>query len=100
MAIPMRCGTTPTAADYGAQQALRDRCVGWLLLPAQKQMLDLQGIDRELVAKQRKGKVSAKGPVGVYPNGAALRAMAAVDGVHLVVVTTHTGPSVHEPRSK
>ena len=92
--------TTPTAADYHAQQTLRDRCVDWLLLPAQKQMLDLQGIDSELVAKQRKGKVSAKGPVGVYPNGAALRAMAAVDEVHLVVVTTNTGPTVREPRHK
>ena len=92
--------TTPTAADYHAQQALRDRCVDWLLLPAQRQMLDLQRIDRELVAEQRKGKVSANGPVGVYPNGAALRAMAAVDEVHLVVVTTNIGPSVREPRHK
>ena len=33
-------------------------------------------------------------------NGAALRAMAAVDEVHLVVVTTNIGPSVREPRHK
>ena len=32
--------------------------------------------------------------MGTYANGPALRAMAAVEQVHLVVVTTFTGPSV------
>ena len=79
--------TAPTAADYEGQQKLRDRCVDWLLHPEQQDMLATELYTREEVAKQRDGKKSAGEPMGVYPNSAALRAMAAVDGVHLVVVT-------------
>ena len=43
--------------------------------------------------EQRKGKQRRGGPMGVYANGAALRAMAAVEQVHLVVISTFTGPS-------
>ena len=92
--------TAPTAADYEGQQALRDRCVDWLLHSTQQEMLAIAQYHRGEIAQQRNGKKRARDGMGVYPNSAALRAMAAVDGVHLVVVTDNTGPSIRAPRHK
>ena len=50
-----------------------------------------------MIQKQRDGRNSARGAMGVYANVAALRAMAAVEQVHLVVVTTNSGPTVCNP---
>ena len=83
----------PSREDYEAQQSLRERCVAWLLAPEQAALLRTEKYDAAAVEKQRKGKRQRGGPMGVYANGAALRAMAAVEKVHLVVISTFTGPS-------
>ena len=70
-----------------------DALCGSCLAPEQARMLQTEEYDAEAVQEQRKGKQRRGGPMGVYANGAALRAMAAVEQVHLVVISTFTGPS-------
>ena len=83
----------PSREDYEAQQSLRESCVAWLLAPEQTAMLRTEKYDTAAVEKQRKGKRQRGGSMGIYANSAALRAMAAVQQVHLVVISTFTGPS-------
>jgi len=83
----------PSAADYQAQQDLRRRSVAWLLSPAQAHMLTIEKEDVASVKKQLNGKQHLHDRMGEYADGPALRAMAAVEHVHLVVISTFTGPS-------
>ena len=63
-------------------------------------MLELEKYAAAAINEQRRGKQQRGGPMGVYANGAALRAMAAVEQVHLVVVSTFTGPSASKKVNK
>ena len=83
----------PSSADYAAQKDLRTRCVKWLTDAAQAAMLRTHEYAQTTVKEQGLGKELPNGQMGTYANSAALRAMAAVEDVHLVVVTTFTGPS-------
>ena len=85
---------SPSASDYQVQQDLRRRSVEWLSAKEQATLLKKEKFSSAEVKEQLKGRQHRDGPMGTYANGPALRAMAAVEQVHLVVVTTFTGPSV------
>ena len=85
--------TSPTTSDYQIQQNLRRRSVEWLSGPEQASLLKNEKISSAQVEDQLNGRQHRDAPMGTYANGPALRAMAAVEQVHLVVVTTFTGPS-------
>ena len=86
--------TAPTQADYASQQALRNACVAWLQQPAQTPMIEMHERSEDSIAAQLNGNMGPPGSMGTYADAAALRAMAAVEKVHLVVITTNTARGI------
>eukprot|EP00966_Prymnesium_polylepis_P296743 6855534-Prymnesium_polylepis.1 len=100
---------TPPAADFKAQQELRDRCHTWLsttsagaslcnyqLQRDKEQNVQDSGWTSEAIADIKRGKARAGDRMGSYAGTQALRAMAVVENVHLVVITTRrVGKDLH-----
>ena len=95
---------TPSASDYSRQQLLRDNCYKWLTgvgkaVSAFQFEADKGAVTSSwaptMLQKIKNGKERANDPMGYYANEPALRAMAALENVHLVVIDTQSGPGRH-----
>ena len=95
---------TPSDSDYARQQLLRDNCYEWLTgvgkaVSAFQFEADKHAVTSSwsptMLKKLKDGKERAYDPMGYYANEPALRAMAALENVHLVVIDTQSGPGRH-----
>ena len=95
----------PTAADYQAQQQLREKCVKWLQNEGSAVTAYQFVSDKSLptsswsptrIESLRLGKNSAdpSEPMGTYANEPALRAMAATSWQNLVVINSRAGSNM------
>eukprot|EP00966_Prymnesium_polylepis_P211612 4900374-Prymnesium_polylepis.2 len=99
--------SAPSPADYAAQQTLRKSCHTWLTGDGKEVSAFQLSCDKDASSSSwapanldriTQGRTVPRGPMGSYANEPALRAMAAVEKVHLVVIDTQSGPSI--PRAQ
>lgn len=95
---------TPSVADHAAQQALRSQCYDWLTHEGSAVAKYMHACDGHrdtsswapsMLKKLKAGKERPGTQMGFYANEAALRAMAALENVHLVVVDAQSGSGKH-----